>query len=230
MRVLTIALTLLFALSWAAFAQESAVNAGVNAGVLLGGFKETRGDDEKLSSGALGYYVAGGAALGDLPISLNASYSTFSPDKLEIDGSETADDHTVSTLDLLVGYRVHENVAIAAGWASTSFSKVTSPSATVESRSASGLAVGAVGGAHLADGITVNGKVYFVPSATVETNEVEEDESGNLLGFSAGIAYKFTPNLGAEAGYRLARAAFKDGSETTAFSVSGFYAGVVFTF
>jgi len=38
------------------------------------------------------------------------------------------------------------------------------------------------------------------------------------------------PNLGAEAGYRLSRASFEEGDDTVAFTASGFFAGVTFTF
>lgn len=241
MRSITLALALLLALSVGAYAQPAAngevaythpaVNVGVSAGVLLGSLTETEDDDEALSSGALGYYIAGGAALADLPIAISASYATFSPDKIKVSGgAETDDEHTASALDLLVGYRVHENIAVAAGWASASFSDVSVPDAGVESRSASGLAIGAIGGTHLGSGIALSGKAYFVPSATIETNESKHDENGSLFGLSASIGYQFMPNLGAEAGYRLSRASFEEGGDTVAFTASGFFAGVTFTF
>lgn len=239
MRSITLALALLLALSAGAYAQPAAngevaythpaVNVGVSAGVLLGSLTETVDDDEALSSGALGYYIAGGAALAELPIAISASYATFSPDKIKVSGeSETDDEHTASALDLLVGYRVHENIAVAAGWASASYSDVTEgPS---ESRSASGLAIGAMGGTHLGNGIALSGKAYFVPSATIEINDNKHDENGSLFGLSASIGYQFMPNLGAEAGYRLSRASFEQGDDTVAFTASGFFAGVTFTF
>lgn len=239
MRSITLALALLLALSAGAYAQPAAngevaythpaVNVGVSAGVLLGSLTETVDDDEALSSGALGYYIAGGAALAELPIAISASYATFSPDKIKVSGkSETDDEHTASALDLLVGYRVHENIAVAAGWASASYSDVTK--GPIESRSASGLAIGAIGGTHLGSGIALSGKAYFVPSATIETNESKHDENGSLFGLSASIGYQFMPNLGAEAGYRLSRASFEEGGGTVAFTASGFFAGVTFTF
>lgn len=241
MRSITLALALLLALSAGAYAQPAAngevaythpaVNVGVSAGVLLGSLTETVDDDEALSSGALGYYIAGGAALAELPIAISASYATFSPDKIKVSGeSETDDEHTASALDLLVGYRVHENIAVAAGWASASYSDVPAPPADVESRSASGLAIGAMGGTHLGNGIALSGKAYFVPSATIEINDNKHDENGSLFGLSASIGYQFMPNLGAEAGYRLSRASFEQGSDTVAFTASGFFAGVTFTF
>lgn len=239
MRSITLALALLLALSAGAYAQPAAngevaythpaVNVGVSAGVLLGSLTETVDDDEALSSGALGYYIAGGAALAELPIAISASYATFSPDKIKVSGeSETDDEHTASALDLLVGYRVHENIAVAAGWASASYSDVPAPAA--ESRSASGLAIGAMGGTHLGNGIALSGKAYFVPSATIEIDDNKHDENGSLFGLSASIGYQFMPNLGAEAGYRLSRASFEQGSDTVAFTASGFFAGVTFTF
>lgn len=241
MRSITLALALLLALSAGAYAQPAAngevaythpaVNVGVSAGVLLGSLTETVDDDEALSSGALGYYIAGGAALAELPIAISASYATFSPDKIKVSGeSETDDEHTASALDLLVGYRVHENIAVAAGWASASYSDVPAPAAGVESRSASGLAIGAMGGTHLGNGIALSGKAYFVPSATIEIDDNKHDENGSLFGLSASIGYQFMPNLGAEAGYRLSRASFEQGSDTVAFTASGFFAGVTFTF
>jgi len=96
MRSITLALALLLALSVGAYAQPAAngevaythpaVNVGVSAGVLLGSLTETEDDDEALSSGALGYYIAGGAALAELPIAISASYATFSPDKIKVSG------------------------------------------------------------------------------------------------------------------------------------------------
>ncbi len=239
MRSITLALALLLALSAGAYAQPAAngevaythpaVNVGVSAGVLLGSLTETVDDDEALSSGALGYYIAGGAALAELPIAISASYATFSPDKIKVPGgSETDDEHTASALDLLVGYRVHENIAVAAGWASASYSDVTK--GPIESRSASGLAIGAMGGTHLGNGIALSGKAYFVPSATIEIDDNKHDENGSLFGLSASIGYQFMPNLGAEAGYRLSRASFEEGGDTVAFTASGFFAGVTFTF
>jgi|GEM_PF-4391319 hypothetical protein len=239
MRSITLALALLLALSAGAYAQPAAngevaythpaVNVGVSAGVLLGSLTETVDDDEALSSGALGYYIAGGAALAELPIAISASYATFSPDKIKVSGEpETDDEHTASALDLLVGYRVHENIAVAAGWASASYSDVTE--GPIESRSASGLAIGAMGGTHLGNGIALSGKAYFVPSATIEIDDNKHDENGSLFGLSASIGYQFMPNLGAEAGYRLSRASFEQGDDTVAFTASGFFAGVTFTF
>lgn len=212
MRRLSIALVLVLLVSAGALAQQ----VELSAGAYLGSQRFT--DDSK--SSAVGFYVSGSLALDTVPVALNASYASVSPDKVkDAAGKEQPDEHTVSVTDFLAGYRVLPYLAVGGGWASYSYEQ-----GSLE-RSSSGFALGAFGDYSMDERIHAGAKVYYVPSPKLEG--FAGDPKATMFGFSVHTAYAFSSNFRVEAGYRALSVNLKNDDKH---SSGGLFIGAQYAF
>ena len=204
-------LALALVLSMGAVAHEgSAVE--VSGGVYLGD-RKAPGEESR----AFGLYVSAEAAVPKHPVAVSSSFATFSSDEVTVSGSTKSLKHTVSVFDLLAGYRVFDDFAVGAGWASYNFD------AGSDKETANGFVVGAFGKFPFTEGLQVSGKIYFAPAARYD------DEDATMVGFSATGEHALTQSLGIEIGYRYLQVNLKDdkNADTT---TGGLFLGVTYAF
>ncbi|HHT27504.1 MAG TPA: hypothetical protein GXZ82_09690 [Firmicutes bacterium] len=246
MKKFWIVLALVFAVGSSCFAAQSiSIGGGVTKGGLV--YTYSAGDYEKSSN--LGFYAnaAGTFQIGNIPIAIAGSYSSFSAENLtyyfEVGGVEMDEDvedtyNSSSLLKVFAGYTL-PNITVSFGGGFVSqygywdYNYPDEPDP--ESIRLTGFALAAFGSVPIVDKAQIGAQLFYVPKAKVlYTNPGDEDEaSGYGFGFEVSGSYQVIPMLALEAGYQSFTSTIKWDTEVDdnpTMATSSIFAGVKFTF
>lgn len=226
MRRLSLAAVMVLLFSAGALAQSVAVSGGVYLGsqrIGLGG--------DPVKSSALGFYASADAKFSGAPVVVSGSFATVSPDEVSGSTGSYAAEHTVSTFDLLIAYRLHPHLAVGVGWISATLDVPATPGIPAWTETAQGFALGVSGEYPVAAGVQARGKLLYAPSAesTFSWGGITEKEPATMLGLVLSVSYSIADNFSVEGGYRFTQFTVKE-IDDVFLSTGGLFVGVTYSF